>query len=81
MNWKKFQRKFNLNDISDESALFKHYFVNHRTMLENLALENAYNVIFIEEPNLRNLDYKESLWIKKLEAKINISRTIYSELI
>ena len=81
MNWKKFQRKFNLNDNSDESALFKHYFVNHRTVLENLALENAYNVIFIEEPNLRNLDYKESIWIKKLEAKINISRTIYSELI
>ena len=79
-NWKKFQRKFNVNDKSDESALFKHYYVNHRNNLENLTIEKVYNVIFIEEPNFRNLDYKESVWIKKLEAKINISRTIYDDL-
>ena len=78
-NWKKFPRKFNVNDKSEESALFKHYYVNHKNNLENLR-RKAY-VIFIEEPNFRSSDYKESLWIKKLEAKINISRAIYSELI
>ena len=81
INWEIIQRQFNLNDTSEESVLFKHYFVNHRNNLENLGIEKAYNVIFIREPGFKSLDYEKSLWIKKLEAKINISRTTYSELI
>ena len=69
-----------INDKSEVSALFKHYYVNHKNNLENFGIEKTYNDIFIEEPNFRILDYKESFWIKKFEAKINISRTIYSEL-
>ena len=77
----KFQWKFNVNDKSEELSLSKHYYVNHKNNLENLTIEKAYDFIFIKEPNLRTLDYKESIWIQMLEAKINISRTIYSDLI
>jgi len=68
-NWKKFQRKFNVNDKSEESALFKHYYVNHKNNLENLTSKKAYNVIFIEEPSFRSLDYKENNLDKKVGSK------------
>ena len=73
---KKIQGKFNVNGKSEESALLKYYYINHKNKLENLA----YNIIFIEKPNFRSLDYKKCPWIKNLEAKINLSRTMYSDI-
>ena len=55
-NWKKFQT--NLNSISkgDESALFKHYFENHHTDIENIGLDSAYKIMFLEHPEVKSLD-------------------------
>ena len=65
----------------DESALFKHYFENHHDIIENMGLDSAYKIMFLEQPELKNLDYKESLWIKSLNAKINLNKTFYEDLI
>ena len=80
-NWKKFQRNSKLVGKGDESALFKHYFENHHNEIENIRLDNAYKIMFLEQPEFKNLDYKESLWIKSLNAKINLNKTIYEDLI
>ena len=80
-NWKRFQRNFSLIYKGDESALFKHFSVNHRADSENIGIDSAYRIMFLEQPELNSLDYKESLWIKRLNAKINLNKTIYEELI
>ena len=64
----------------DESALFKHYFENHHNDIENIGLDSAYKIILLEQPELKNLYYKESLWIKNLNAKINLNKTIYEDI-
>ena len=80
-NWKKFQRNSKLVGKGDESALFKHYFENHHGIIENMGLDSAYKIMFLEQPEFKNLDYKESLWIKSLNAKINLNKTFYEDLI
>ena len=80
-SWKKFQRNSDLVGKGDESALFKHYFEKHHNVIENIRLDNAYKIMFLEQPEFKNLDYKESLWIKSLNAKINLNKTIYEDLI
>ena len=37
--------------------------------------------MFLEQPELNSLDYKESLWIKRLNSKHNLNKTIDEELI
>ena len=54
-------KKFRSNDKGDESALFKHFFLNHRTDSENIGIDNAYKIRFLEQPELNSLDHKESL--------------------
>ena len=80
-NWKKFQTNSKLVGKGDESALFKHYFENHHGIIENMGLDSAYKIMFLEQPEFKNLDYKESLWIKSLNAKINLNKTFYEDLI
>ena len=53
-NWKKIRSNFSAKDISDESALFKHY-----ENLINLDIDKAYKVTFMDQPKVQNLDYKE----------------------
>ena len=60
----------------DESALFKHYLENNHTDIENIGLESAYKIMFLVQPEFKNLDYKESVWIKILNAKINLNKTV-----
>ena len=36
--------------------------------------------MFLEQAEFKSLDYKESLWIKRLNAKINLNKTIYENL-
>ena len=54
--------------------------VNHRADIENMDIESAYRTMILEQLELNSLDYKESLWIKRLKAKINLNKTIYEEL-
>ena len=79
-NWKKFQSNFSAKEISDESALFKHYYLKHNDNLINLDIDKAYKVAFIDQPKVQNLDYKEQFWIDKLNSKINLAKTPYSDL-
>ena len=55
--------------------------MNHLADSENMEIDSAYRIIFLEQPELNTLDYKESLCIKRLNAKINWNKTIYEELI
>ena len=80
-NWKRFQRNFSSIDKRDESALFKHFLVNHRADIESIGIDSTYRIMFLEQPELNSLDYKESLWIKRLNANISLNKTIYEELI
>ena len=45
-----------------------------------MAFEDAYEVAFLEEPDFKNLDYKEYFWIDKLKSNINLAKTHYSVL-
>ena len=61
----------------DEQALFKHYLNFHKSDISNnLVLANAFNVLFLSQPNYHRLDIEESFWISKTGADINIQRTI-----
>ena len=58
-NWKKLKTKFNVKDLSEESALYRHYYNKHNDNLNNLNIDNANTVGFLEQPNSHNLDYRE----------------------
>ena len=34
--------------------------------LQRIGFDEAYEVAFLEEPDFKNLDYKENFWINKL---------------
>ena len=60
----------------DECALFIHYAKYHPESLEKTPeIWEAYGLIFIEKPAMKDLDYRENYWIKKLNSKINIAKT------
>ena len=71
---KKFIRNFNSVCIGEETALFKHYLENHHTEIENIRLDSGFKIIFLEQPEFKSLDYKESLCIKRLNAKVNLKK-------
>ena len=63
--------------------------LNTRTIYRDLILslqetterfDDAYEVVFLEEPDFKNLDYKENFWINKLKSNINLAKTQYSDL-
>ena len=56
-NLKKIKTKFNIKDLSDESALYRHYYNKHKDNLKNLNIDKSYTVGFFEQPDSRNLDY------------------------
>ena len=73
--------KEKLKEDSDNGALFKHYKRHHQDAdLKTLQLADAYGVMFIEQPTKRNLDIRESYWIAKLNASINIAKTILPKI-
>ena len=78
--WKKLKSKFNTEDISDECALYRHYYYNHKNNLENLSIDEAYRVAFLEQPCFQSLDYKEQFWMDKLKSNINLAKTPYNGL-
>ena len=82
--WRKYCTRLHNDDNittsqSDEQALFIHYMAHHREQLtitsDQMLLSDAYSVIFLEEPQMKNLDLRENFWISKLEASINIAKT------
>ena len=66
----------NKNNNRDECALFVHYAKYHPESLQTKTnISDAYGIIFVEKPNLNDLDYQENYWITKTNSNINIART------
>ena len=49
----------NPEDISDESALYKHYDFNNKNSLEEFNINDAYKVAFLKQQSFKNLDQRE----------------------
>ena len=63
------------DDVSDRAALKIHYAKKHKTSKKDL--KEAFSIIFVDTTkNYSDLDFLESKWINKLEATININKTI-----
>ena len=63
-NCKRFHRNFSSIDNGDESALFKHLFVNHRGDIENIGMDSAYRIMFLKQPELNSLTTKKVYGLK-----------------
>ena len=76
-NWNKF--KFEENN--DKAALLKHYAnYNEEILVDKPCISDCFWVIFVEQPNKRNLDWCEDRWFSKLDAKININTVILPKI-
>ena len=70
-NWKNMVT----NEINDKAALKLHYTKKHPT--SNKVFKKAFSITFIDTTkNHSELDFLESKWINKLQATININKTI-----
>ena len=70
-NWKNMDK----NEVNDRAALKLHYNRNHPTIF--IEFENAFTITFLDSSeNQTELDFLESKWTNKLQAKININKTI-----
>ena len=72
--------KENLDNIIEngKKSLIIHYAKYHQDKLtkNKIKLPDAYKVIFVEQSRKDKLDITENFWISKLNARINIARTI-----
>ena len=69
--------KEEMKEGKDEAALYRHYKQHHPEVpLKNSDIADKYGVIFIEQPNLGMLDIRESYWVSRLMASINVAATI-----
>ena len=72
-NW---NNKNNNNNNDDRASLRLHYKSKHKDML-NSDINSNFSIQFIEIPdNPAHLDFLESRWIARLDAKININSTV-----
>ena len=73
---KKRRKKNTITDnVNDRSALKVNYAKKHKTLKKDLKV--AFSTIFVDTTNnYSDLDFFESKWINKLEATININKTI-----
>ena len=63
------------DEVNDRAALKLHYARKHKTSKKDL--KEAFSIIFVDaNNNYSDLDVLESKWINKLEATININKTI-----
>ena len=70
-NWKNMVT----NEINDRAALKLHYTKKHPT--SNKVSKKSFSITFIDTTkNHSELDFLESKWINKLQATININKTI-----
>jgi len=74
------QWKSNKQLNNDKAVLRIHYLKHHKETLDsNPDLADCYFVTLVDKPNnIENLDIYKSSWINKLNAKININKTILS---
>ena len=71
------EKRTNKMELKDDQALFAHYAQNHPECLKSyLFLHMAYEVFFLWKPKAENLDIEENNWICKLNAGINIMKTL-----
>ena len=52
----KFKLELNSEDVSDESAFYRHYFYNQKNILENFNINCAYKVASLEQLSLGDLN-------------------------
>lgn len=65
---------------TDKAALRVHYNKMHPNQ-KHMEFAKAFSVDFIYQPNQKaNLDYAESLWIYKADARINLNATILPKI-
>ena len=63
------------NEVSDRASLKLHYYKNHLIVIKEI--EKAFTLTFLaSSEDQAELDFLESKWTNKLQAKININRTI-----
>ena len=73
--------KHGTDDSGDKAALLKHYGKCHRAEA-NRELSSAFMVTFVDQPgDPCGLDVLESKWINRLEASINIQKTVLPRII
>ena len=66
--------------VGDQAALRVHYDTQHPAGKDK-ELSQAFIVIFVDKPNeFRNLDFCESLWVNRLQAQINLNRTLLPKI-
>lgn len=66
-----------INLYNDNNALYSHFYLMHTSFLQtHPKISQCLDVIFLEQPNANQLDFCESKWISRLNANINISKTI-----
>jgi hypothetical protein len=64
------------SETGDSAALRLHYDLHHNAK-KNRTLAEAFTVTFVDKPqSARQLDLTESVWINRLQASININKTI-----
>ena len=82
--WKELINKRDITEGNwnkDEQALYKHFEKSHKDKLDNkINMDEAYHLVFLEEPKYFKLDIEESNWISKTKAEINITRTFLPKI-
>ena len=71
------EKGYNPENKSDEQALYHHFAKIHpETLKGQIGIEEAYEVTFVTQPKKEHLDLDDSFLISKLDAKINLNRTL-----
>ena len=64
---------------TDDQALYRHFTKKHPERGATLLVD-AYEVVFVTQPQKTELDIEESFWITKLHAEINVNKTFLPKL-
>ena len=72
--WRKMCSSGLKEENNDEQALYRHFISKHPDKGE-IPLQEAYEVVFLTQPQRKELDTEESFWITKLHAEINVNKT------
>jgi len=77
-HWSTWKVGYTGGGLEDKAALLHHFYHRHFEFFnQNPDITECFKVTFLQEPqNKRHLDFNESKWISKLQAKININKTI-----
>ena len=78
LRWNGHRHTWNSCSLENEkAALYIHYHNHHSNQIKSQRkIWDCYEVIFLQQPKPYQLDFLESKWISRLQAKINIRDTI-----